>query len=158
MGDELEKSGIHLTGGDSGWPVGGTDEPPHTKDGTGADPFPHVSEIADGAVKDTGTDEVQKVTLAKATGGSFTLKFSGKTTGDIAYNATAKAVREALEALSNIEPGDVEVTGSNGGPFTVTFGGQYVDTNVATLEASGAKLEGEGAEVTVATTAAGKPL
>lgn len=158
MGDNVEKSGVHTTGNDSGWPVGGADETPHTKDGTGADPLPKVSAVSGGLVKDAGVDEVQKVTETKASGGKFKLTFDGKTTAAIAYNATAKAVQEALEALSNIETGDVTVTGEAGGPWSITFGGQYVDTNVPTLEADGAELTGEGHEITVATTTAGKPL
>ncbi len=157
MSDSAEKSGIHLTGKDSGWPVGGDDEPPYTKDGTGADPFPSAVSVAGGKVTDDGTDEQQKVNVVAA-GGTLKLKFSGKQTAGIAEDATAKQVQEALEALDNIEPGDVKVTGDAGGPFAITFEGQYADTNVPTLEADGASLTGEGHEVTVTTTTAGKPL
>jgi hypothetical protein len=52
-------------------------------------------------------------------GGTFTLTVSrddgvggSQTTGSIVYNATAGVVEDALEALSNVIPGDVEVTGS----------------------------------------------
>ena len=46
-----------------------------------------------------------------ATGGTFTLTFDGQTTAPIAYDATAAPVQAALEALGNVEPGDVVVTG-----------------------------------------------
>lgn len=49
------------------------------------------------------------------TSGTFTLTFDGQTTSGIAFDASASAVQSALEALSNIAPGDVDVTG---GPFT----------------------------------------
>ncbi len=153
-----EKSGVHLTGGDSGWPVGAETSPGHVKDGTGADPFPKAESVSGGLITDAGTDEVQKVTLVEATGGTFTLKFSGKTSAAIAHDATAATVRKALEALSTVGKGNVSVAGEAGGPYTVTFEGALADENVASLEADGGELEGEGAEVTVATTAAGKPL
>lgn len=159
MGDNVEKSGIHLTGNDSGWPVGNVaGEPPHTKDGTGKDPFPKAKSVSGGVVVDAGADEVQKVTLTKATGGTYTLAFSGKTTAAIAYNAKASAVQEALEALSTVGKGNVDVTGEAGGPYAVTFGGKFVDTNVAEMTANGAELKGEEPKVAVTTTTAGKPL
>lgn len=107
-----------------------------------------------------GTDEVQIVTLTKVTGGHFTLEFDGDTTAHIAASAvlpTAKAIEEALEALADIEKGDVAVTGSAGGPYTVTFKGRYADTDVPTLVAADVDLTGEGAEVAVETSKAGVP-
>ena len=106
----------------------------------------------------TGTaDEVQTVTVTGGpTGGTFTLTYSGQTTAGIAYNAAASAVQSALEALSNIAPGDVAVTGAAGGPYTVTFEGTLADTNVAQMTASGASLTGGTSPgVTVATTTSG---
>ena len=55
------------------------------------------------------TNETQTVRVTNATGGTFTLTFDGQTTAPIAFNATAAAIQAALEALSNIEPGDVVV-------------------------------------------------
>lgn len=158
MSEVPEKSGVHITGADSGWPVGAEKAPGHVKDGTGADPLPKAEAVAGGTITDAGTDEVQKVTEANASGGTFTLTFDEKATAAIAYNATAATVQAALEALPNVDSGDVTVTGEAGGPYTITFGGQYADENVPTLEADGAELEGEGAEVTVSTPTAGKPL
>ena len=55
------------------------------------------------------------------TGGTFTLKVNGKDTGTIAYNASAATVKAAIVAVDDgIEAASVTVTGSNGGPFTVT--------------------------------------
>lgn len=76
----------------------------------------------------TGTNEVQVVTISGSpTGGSITLTFRGETTAAIAYNASAATVLSRLEALDSIEAGDFAVTGSNGGPWTITAqaGGQY---------------------------------
>ncbi|MFB7428788.1 hypothetical protein ACFC0K_36510 [Streptomyces hydrogenans] len=46
------------------------------------------------------------------TDGNFTITHSGQTTAAIAYNATAAAVQAALEALSNVNSGDIVVTGN----------------------------------------------
>lgn len=159
MGDNVEKSGIHLTGNDSGWPVGNAaNEPPHTKTGDGKDPFPKAKSVSGGVVVDAGADEVQKITVAKATSGTFTLTILGKTTAAIVFKPKATDIQSAFEALSNLDPGDVTVTGVEGGPFTVAFGGKYVDTNVAQITADVKELKGEGAEVKVETTTSGKPL
>ena len=70
------------------------------------------------------SNEKQLITLANSpTGGTFTLTYSGQTTGNIAYNASAATVETALEALSNIGSGDATVTGSDEGPYTVEFTG-----------------------------------
>lgn len=99
-----------------------------------------------------GTNEVQTVTLANATGGTFTLTYNGETTAPIAYNAANTAVKSALEALPNIADGSLTVTGSAGGPYTVTFGS---GVNEPQMTASNANLTGSSPTVTVATTTAG---
>ncbi len=89
--------------------------------------------------------EGQTVTITGTpTGGTFTLTLAGQTTGAIAYNATAATVRTALEALSNVNVGDVTVTGGPGPgtPYVVTFGGQYAGEDMPAMTASGASLTG----------------
>lgn len=91
------------------------------------------------------TPEIQVVTLTGApTGGTFTLTFEGKTTSTIAYNASAATVQAELEALDNLVEGEVTVTGSNGGPYTVTFELER-DVGQMTIDASG--LSGAGLQV-----------
>ena len=106
-----------------------------------------------------GTNEVQTVTITGSpTGGTFTLTYSGQTTTGITYNAAAAAVQSALEALTNLAPGDVIVTGGPGPgtPYTATFGGTLAVTDVAQMTASGAALTGGTTPtVTVTTTTAG---
>jgi len=102
------------------------------------------------------TDEVQTVTVTGSpTGGSFTLTFTGQTTGAIAHNASASTVQAALVALSNIGTGNVEVAGSNGGPYTVRFVGDLANTDVAEMTATASLTGGSTPGVTVATTTAG---
>lgn len=102
----------------------------------------------------TAVSEVQTVTV-DATGGTFTLTYSGQTTTAIAEAAAASAVQSALEALSNIAVGDVTVTGSAGGPFTVTFAGALAGQNVAALTANAASLTGGAGTVVIATPTGG---
>jgi hypothetical protein len=101
------------------------------------------------------SNEVQTVTITGApTGGTFTLTYSGQTTAGIAYNATAAAVKAALEALSNIAAGDVTVTGT--GPYTVTFVKNLAGKDVAAMTASGTGLTGGTTpSATIATSTAG---
>ncbi|MFE9461703.1 hypothetical protein [Streptomyces californicus] len=102
------------------------------------------------------TNEVQTATVTGGpTGGTFTLTYSGQTTAAIAYNATAAAVQTALENLSNVNPGDIKVTGNAGGPYTLTFGGQYLGDNVAQISATASLTGGSTPGVTMATTTAG---
>ncbi|MFE7799007.1 hypothetical protein [Nocardia sp. NPDC057440] len=72
------------------------------------------------------------------TGGTFTLSFGGQTTAGIAYNAAASAVDSALELLSSVGTGNATVTGSAGGPYTVTI------ATPGTLTGSGASLTPSG--------------
>jgi hypothetical protein len=95
-------------------------------------------------------NEVQVITLALATGGTYTLTLSGQTTAAIAYNAAASAVKTAIEALSNVGSGNTTVTGVAGGPYVVTFLGALANTNLAQMTTT-SSLTGTGATVTVAT-------
>lgn len=91
----------------------------------------------------TGTNEKQVVTLGNSpSGGTFTLTYDGQTTGNIAYDASASTVDTALEALSNIGAGDVTVTGSAGGPWTVEFTGSLAATDVALMTGDATNLTG----------------
>ncbi|MEU8740617.1 hypothetical protein AB0K62_13815 [Streptomyces halstedii] len=105
------------------------------------------------------TSEVQSVTVTGGpTGGTYTLTFSGQTTAGIPYNATASQVKTALEALSNIAPGDVTVTGGPhpGTAMSVAFVGAHLGEDVAQMTASATNLTGgTDPAVTVVTTTAG---
>lgn len=102
-----------------------------------------------------GTTEVQTVTITGIpTGGTFTLTMDGATTSALAYNAAAATVQTALQALATIGSGNALVTGSAGGPYTVTFASALALMDVNTLSADGTLLTGGTAPavaVTVAT-------
>jgi len=73
-----------------------------------------------------GTNHVTLYTMTGApTGGTFTLTYSAQVTTALPYNASAAQIQAALEALSNIGEGEVDVTGglNIGTTFTVTWYG-----------------------------------
>lgn len=106
------------------------------------------------------TNEVQRI-VVDGTSGGYTLSLEGDVTAAIAFNATAATMRGRLEALPQIDPGDVTVTGgpgaSGGGtPYIVTFvAGQYAGADAPQLVAADVDLAGGGDSVTVTTTTAG---
>jgi hypothetical protein len=105
-----------------------------------------------------GVNEQQAVTITGTpTGGTFTLTYAGATTANIAYNAAASAVQTALEALPNIGPGNVAVSGGPGPgtPYVLTFQNQLARQNVAQLTAAHAFTGGATPAIAVTTTTAG---
>lgn len=106
--------------------------------------------------------DAQQRLIVSATGGTYTLSFTGPnfssdTTDPIAYDADAAAVQAALEALGNIGSGDVAVSGGPGGtsPYTIDFTGTLAETGLAPLSADGSALTGTGSEAVVNTTREG---
>jgi len=104
-----------------------------------------------------GVDEVQRITPGGTiSGGTWRITFETVQTAAIAWNATAADTRAALEALSNVEPGDVVVTGGPlaSGAFDVTFtrklGG--IDRTQISLQSS---LTGAAPTITPSTPTAG---
>ena len=98
--------------------------------------------------------------MVDATGGDYKLKFGANTTAAIAATATAKALREALEAIASIGAGNVDVTGGPGNaggtlPYYVTFKGALKGQNVALIEVVEEATTGGAGTVTVTTTTEG---
>ena len=127
------------------WLVTGDDTPAGGGNSGGWGPF-----------NDLKTDDSQTVRTLNATAGTFTLTFGGQTTAPIAWNATPAAIQAALEALSNIERGDVKVatqqgngvqlattnTSVNVGNQLVIFDGQYKTTDVPQMTSDASGLTG----------------
>lgn len=104
-------------------------------------------------------NEQQKLVVS-AEGGTFALKFGGKETAAIKFNATAAEVRAALTALSTIGSGDVNVTGGPGDtagtkPYLFNFADGLADKDVASLEAVATNLTGTIHTAVVSTTQQG---
>ena len=96
-------------------------------------------------------NEVQKISVENATGGTFTLSYEGSApTKAIEYpEASATEVKEALEEIPALA-GNVEVERLIKGLFSVTFVGALAAKDVPTIEADGSGLTGSGSqEVTV---------
>lgn len=94
------------------------------------------------------SNETQTITLANATGGTFTLSFLTETTGTIAYNASAATLKTALVALTAIDTADIDVS-KVGNVWTVTFKGAYLATDVPPLRVNFSGLTGGTASVVV---------
>ena len=108
-----------------------------------------ANQPAKGPYNATAADCTQVVTLTGASSGAFKLKFRDEVTADIAFDALAATVETALEALDAIAAsGDVAVSGSAGGPYTIVWSGTWADNAVGveiysdTLNA-GATVEAE---------------
>lgn len=100
-------------------------------------------------------NEVQ--TLSKTgtvTSGTYKLTFNGHTTANIAYDATAAAVKTALVALSDFEADDLTVTGgpTSTTPTVITFVGDYAATDVGPITVDSTGLVGGGTYGVVETT------
>jgi hypothetical protein len=110
--------------------------------------------IVDGATMPTGSNEVQTLTFASATGGTFRLMFRKEETADIAWSGTAATlltnISTALNALPAVSAGSGLVV-SGAGPFTVTFSGAgLAGSEQQELTLSKNNLTGAGATITVA--------
>lgn len=100
--------------------------------------------------------EVQTLTkTGTITSGTIILGLDGFLTAATNVTSNAAAWQTALEALPNIEPGDVIVTG---GPFTsatplvVTFSGNYAGRNVSLLTVDNSAIVGGGTVAAAETT------
>jgi hypothetical protein len=103
-----------------------------------------------------GTSEVQTITITGGpTGGTFTLTYDGQVTDPLDFDASAGEVDSALEALTNLAPGDVTVTGGPGPdtPWVVTFAAAL--GNVSTLVANGSFTGGVDPAIGVVVTTPG---
>jgi len=89
---------------------------------------------------------VALVAVGTVSGGHFHATYSGQTTGEIAYNASASDIDTALEALSNIAAG--EVTAKQGPLPTemvpIAFGGTLGHSHAATMTIDNTAITGGG--------------
>jgi hypothetical protein len=118
----------------------------HIQIGTVSNPVlrTDVAEVHKITAIDAGAvDEVVVVTIyGTPSGGTFTLTVGDQTTAPLAYNASAAAVQSALEALSNVGVGDLVVTGSAGGPYTLTADAALAGTALPEITGNGDELTG----------------
>ena len=109
-----------------------------TIDPNGAPDTSYRFEYVTDAAYQASSNERQVITLNQATGGTFTLSFSGLTSAALAFDASAASVEAALEALPSIAAGNVSVSGAFGGPYTVEFIGDLAESDQSQLGATSA--------------------
>jgi flagellar capping protein FliD len=84
-----------------------------------------------------GIAEVQTLEATTLpTGGTYTLTYDGQTTAPIDRDARANDIQNALEALPNVNPGDIEVSGERldrSGPTIFTFLDTAGDVNMISI-------------------------
>lgn len=115
-------------------------------------PAVEITEVTTGGA---GVNEVQRIAVLNATGGTFTLTFDGKTTSSIAFDADAAALESALEGLESIGAGNVGVTADDDGSFLVEFKGSLEETDVSLITANAGSLTGATAAASISTITAG---
>ena len=108
------------------------------------------------SASDPQKNEFQKVTIAGATGGTFTLGFEGQTTDPVEYGASRNEVSWALQKLSTVGERNISVVGGPGGPYFVYFEGALGHTDVPQLEADASSLTPGGATIEVTTVTQGQ--
>lgn len=103
-----------------------------------------------------GTNEVQSEAMT-GTGGSRALIVQTgadqQQTSALAFDADAAAIQAALEALSNVAPGDIVVSGA--GPFVYTFGGALGKQDVNQIVSESHLLTGGTSVITTTTPGVG---
>jgi len=99
------------------------------------------SEIrVDGYPTGPGVAEVQALSkTTKANGGTWTLTYDGQTTAPLNHNANTGDIQNALEALSNVESGDITVSGEKldrDGDTIFTFRSTAGDVSMLSIDTS----------------------
>lgn len=107
---------------------------------------PHKSIVA-GFAASQPIQGQQVISTGGATAGTFPLAFNGQS-ATIAFNATAATVQSSLQALSTIGTGNCTVTGSTGGPWTVTWAGSLAGAAQPLISISSSGLTGGNPSVT----------
>ncbi|EAQ81658.1 hypothetical protein [Blastopirellula marina] len=169
LADAIDKSEIPELADITAEVIAGTDAAPAYLKLTGGEdgrPFTITTNADNGSIGDVavsttvqasgGANEKQQVALPiGVTGGTFTLTFSGQTTSAVAYNASAATLQTALEALSNIDSGDVEVSGDAAGPWTIEFKQAYALTDVPAITMDSSSLTAGSVSVSEAVKGSG---
>lgn len=97
-----------------------------------------------------GVSASQTLTIS-ATSGTFAITYNNQTTTPITASGSLSAatVQAALAALTTIGTGNVAVTGSAGGPFTIAFQGVLANSFIPALVLNTASLVGGSATIAI---------
>ncbi len=88
---------------------------------------------------DPGDETVAVTVPGSVVGGTFTLKFGGESTSDLAFNADPSVVEDELELLLTIGDGNISVTGTPGN-YVITFQNALGGQDVGDVTADGSDL------------------
>jgi hypothetical protein len=109
-----------------------------------------------------GTSEVQTLTIGGTpTGGTFSMKFEGRTTGDITWSATNATLLSNMNTAFDAAYGTSSIVAAAGtltagiGTVTLTFGGNYARRAVSTMSIVTNALTGTSPTLAVAETTPG---
>ncbi|HKH78109.1 MAG TPA: hypothetical protein VKA51_14215, partial [Rubrobacteraceae bacterium] len=96
-------------------------------------------------VSEFSRTEFQEVGAVLAVGGTYRLELEGEKTAPIPYDAGEEVVLAALEGLTSIGPGDVDIVFfSPGGVMDLAFKGALAFTNVDQVEVDASGLQDDG--------------
>lgn len=99
-----------------------------------------VAEVVDGS----GTNEIHSISTNGATAGTFTLTFDNgsfaRTTAALPYDATPGEIQSALEALTSVGAGNVQVTGPVGGPWQIEYVADFAAADQVLIRLDGSNL------------------
>lgn len=101
-----------------------------------------------------GTSEVQTVTFYGMSSGSgtFLAEFDGVQTGAITWPPTSGTLQTALRGLSSVNGANLNVSGSTGGPYTVTGAGAFAHKALPLIRIDARNLTGTiGASIATTT-------
>lgn len=103
--------------------------------------------VTEETAHDAGTSEVQTITIGVGvTGGTWTATALGQLLGPFDHDELSATVQTAL--LSAYGSGNVSVSGAAGGPYVVTFAGDYASAPMDPIEVDGtALIAGSGSEL-----------
>lgn len=93
--------------------------------------------VSGGFIGQKMTDDKVRYISVSGGAGTFTITVDNQTTDPINYDALPAVVQTELEALSNVEPGDVSV-GGTASNYTIVFKGQFENEKLPTISAVGA--------------------
>ena len=103
------------------------------------------------------TNETQRFDILGSPGsGTFTLTYTGETTTDLPYHPAAGEVQTALEALTSIGAGNIDVTKDGNWGYVLTFTGTLANQQLPEIIADDSQLAG-GATIQVTTIQDGGP-
>ncbi len=116
----------------------------------------------DGFPSYSAVPEVQALSCdGNPSGGHYHLTYDGQTTGPIAHNDGHTVIQAAIDALSNVNPGDITVgginpdTGIDGGNVTFEFSDTLGDVNMILVDDSEFTTAPGGGTLSVAETTKG---